>query len=150
MTFNVVGLREDKDNTFGVQINGKTTKLTTSKDTYPLWSANVAGVKGPVDYKYVQLGKGDKVEKTEKASRKLPKDARHTPNEFFDRSASIYSLPPLPQVFKNKLVQNSPFFREGYIGNLFVQGNEEQWKYINKGGGDFYPEPIKVNVQYIG
>ncbi|KAG0245610.1 coth protein-domain-containing protein [Mortierella sp. GBAus27b] len=149
VTFNVVGLRENDNQEFGVEINGKVTKLTTSKETYPLWSANVAGVDGPLEYKYVQLGKG-KVEREEKANRKLPQGAAHTPNEFFERSNTIHQLPPLPQVFENKLEQNSPFFRQGYIGNLFVEGDAAKWKNLNKGGEDFYPEPFKVNVQYIG
>ncbi|ORY89578.1 coth protein-domain-containing protein, partial [Lobosporangium transversale] len=101
-------------------------------------------------YRYVHLSKDGKVKKQEKAARKLPDGALHTPNEFFDRKASIYNLPPLPQVFENKLEQNSPFFRQGYIGNLFVEGDPAQWKHLNKGGAEFYPEPIKVNVQYIG
>jgi len=105
---------------------------------------------GPRECKYVQLGKGGKVENEEKASRKLPQGALHTPNEFFDRSTTLHDLPPLPQVFENKLEQNSPFFREGYVGNLFIEGDEAQWKHINKGGGEFYPPPIKVSVQYIG
>ncbi|KAG0209640.1 hypothetical protein BGX28_010156 [Mortierella sp. GBA30] len=150
VTFNVVGLREDADDEFGVLINGHVTKLTTSKEAYPLWSANIAGVDGPLVYKYVQLNKGGKVEKQEKIARKLPAYAVYTPNEFFDRSNTIHDLPRLPQVYENNLEQNSPFFREGYIGNVFVEGHPDQIKYINTGGGDFHPHPIKVKVQYIG
>src|SRR5690554_2694363 len=131
-------------------INGKLTKLKTTKDAYLLWSANVADVNGPLEYKYVQLAKGGKVGKQETTARKLPAGALHTPNEFFDRSQSVYDLPPLPQVYKNELQQNSPFFREGYIGNIFIEGNVVGIKHINKGGEDFYPDPIHVNVQYIG
>lgn len=150
VTFNVVGLREDAGDSFGVMVNGKLTKLTTTKDTYPLWSANVAGVDAPLSYKYVQLEKSGKVGKQEKEERKLPQGAVHTPNEFFDRSHTLHNLPPLPQVYDNKLEQNSPFFREGFIGNIFVEGDPAKIKYLNKGGSDFHPDPIKVQVQYIG
>ncbi|KAG0077991.1 hypothetical protein BGZ90_006161 [Linnemannia elongata] len=150
VTFNVVGLREDAGDSFGVMVNGKLTKLTTTKDTYPLWSANVAGVDAPLSYKYVQLEKNGKVGKQEKEERKLPQGAVHTPNEFFDRSHTLHNLPPLPQVYDNKLEQNSPFFREGFIGNIFVEGDPAKIKYLNKGGSDFHPDPIKVEVQYIG
>ncbi|KAF9107047.1 hypothetical protein BGX29_007553 [Mortierella sp. GBA35] len=150
VTFNVVGLREDAGDSFGVMVNGKLTKLTTTKDTYPLWSANVAGVDAPLTYKYVQLEKSGKVGKQEEAERKVPEGAIHTPNEFFNRSHSLHNLPPLPQVYENKLKQNSPFFREGYIGNIFVEGDPAQIKYLNKGGESFHPDPIKVKVQYIG
>ncbi|KAG0281505.1 hypothetical protein BGZ95_002747 [Linnemannia exigua] len=150
VTFNVVGLHEDAGDSFGVMVNGKLTKLTTNTDIYPLWSANVAGVNAPLTYKYVQLEKNGKVSKQEKADRNLPAGAVHTPNEFFDRSHTLHNLPPLPQVYDNKLEQNSPFFREGYIGNMFVEGDPAKIKYLNKGGADFHPNPIKVNIQYIG
>ncbi|KAF9086602.1 hypothetical protein BGX23_008688 [Mortierella sp. AD031] len=150
VTFNVVGLHEDAGDSFGVMVNGKLTKLTTTKDTYPLWSANVAGVDAPLTYKYVQLEKSGRVGKQEGAERKIPEGAIHTSNELYDRSHSLHNLPPLPQVYENKLEQNSPFFREGYIGNIFVEGDPAQIKYLNKGGESFHPDPIKVKVQYIG
>ncbi|KAF8928061.1 coth protein-domain-containing protein [Dissophora ornata] len=149
VTFNVVYLRDEPTDECAVEINGKVTKLTTSNDLYPLWSANVPDVEGPLEYKYVQL-KGGKVEKQEKEVRKLPEGAVHTPNEFFERTTTLNQLPPLPQVFENKFEQNSPFFREGYIANMFVEGDAAQIKYLNKGGESFHPEPIQVKVQYIG
>ncbi|KAF8945483.1 hypothetical protein BGZ47_002547 [Haplosporangium gracile] len=150
VTFNVVGLREDDGDSFGVMVNGKLTKLTTTEDTYPLWSANVADVDGPLNYKYVQLEESGKVGKKEKEERKLPEGAIRTPNEFFDRLHTLHNLPPLPQVYDNKLEQNSPFFREGFIGNIFVEGDPAKIKYLNKGGEGFHPDPIKVDFQYIG
>ncbi|KAF9944305.1 hypothetical protein BGZ72_002539 [Mortierella alpina] len=150
VTFNVVGFREDEGDEYGVMINGKVTKLNTNKENYPLWSANVAGVNAPLEYKYVQMNKNGKVEEQEKGARKLPAGAAHTPNEYFDRIHTMHELPPLPQVYENGLVQNSPFFRRGYIGNLFVEGDEEQIKHIHTGGSDFHPKPIHVKVQYIG
>ncbi|KAF9217575.1 hypothetical protein CPC16_007543 [Podila verticillata] len=150
VTFNVVGLRDSDGDMFGVSINGKVTKLTTTEETYPLWSANVAGVNGPLKYKYVQLSAAGKTAKEEKAERNLPAGAIYTPNEFFGRTQTIRTLPPLPQVFENKLEQNSPFFREGFIGNIFVEGDPAKIAYINKGGAGFDPEPFKVKIHYIG
>ncbi|KAF9573481.1 hypothetical protein EC968_008457 [Mortierella alpina] len=150
VTFNVVGFREDDADEYGVLINGKVTKLNTNKENYPLWSANVAGVNAPLSYKYVQMKKNGKVEDQEKGERKLPAGAAHTPNEFYDRIQTMHELPPLPQVYPNALVQNSPFFRPGYIGNIFIEGDEEEIKHINVGGSDAHPKPIHVNFQYIG
>ncbi|KAF9358587.1 hypothetical protein BGX26_001351 [Mortierella sp. AD094] len=133
VTFNVVGLREDAGDEFGVMVNGQLTRLL------------IHSVNGPLEYKYVHIKQGDKVE--EKDTRKLPNGAAFTPNEFFGRTTTLCDLPPLPQVFENKLEQNSPFFRQGYIGNIFVEGDPAQWKVINKGGD---PKPIKVAVRYIG
>ncbi|KAG0262514.1 hypothetical protein BG011_010097 [Mortierella polycephala] len=149
VTFNVVGLRDDPADEFGVMIDDKVTKLQTTKDIYPLWSAKIAGVDGPLEYQYVHLNKGGKVVK-EQGTRKLPADAVHTPNDFFDRFDTISELPPLPQVFDNNMHQNSAFFRDGYIGSLFVEGDQKAWKYTNKGGVDWDPKPMKVQVQYIG
>ncbi|KAF9303349.1 hypothetical protein BGZ74_003958 [Mortierella antarctica] len=123
VTFNVVGFRDDDGDMFGVSINGKVTKLTTTIKTYPLWSANVPGVNGPLEYKYVQLSAAGETTDEEEAKRKLPAGAIHTPNEFFGRTQSIHTLPPLPQVYENKLEQNSPFFREGYVASIFLEGD---------------------------
>ncbi|KAF9314518.1 hypothetical protein BG003_004103 [Podila horticola] len=150
VTFNVVGLREDDGDMFGVLINGKVTKLTTTNETYPLWSAHITGVNGPLEYKYVQLSAGGKTTEEEKAKRKLPAGAIYTPNEFFGRTQTIRTLPPLPQLYENRLEQDSPFFREGYIGSIFVEGDAAKFNYINKGGDALYPDPYKVKVRYIG
>lgn len=148
--FNVVGLRKADVAEFGVMINGKVTKLQTSKEAYPLWSANVAGIDAPLEYQYVHLNKRGEVYKESKP-RKLPVGAVRTPNEFFDRPGTLHNLPPLPQVFENKLEQNSPFFREGYIGNMFVEGDPKAWSFINSGGDKWWnPKPINVKVHYIG
>ncbi|KAG0223772.1 hypothetical protein BGW41_005362 [Actinomortierella wolfii] len=150
VSFNVIGLRDNEGDSYGVLINGKTHKLTTTKNTYPVWSANVAGVDAPLAYKYVHLDKAGKVIGQDKAIRKLPAGATQTPNEYFGRKASIYNIPELPQAFENHLEQNSPFFRDGYIGNLFIQGNEADWKKLNVAGSDSFPDAIKVRVQYVG
>lgn len=145
--FNVVGLRSDDADSFGVMVNGKMHKLATTKKTYPLWSANVAGVDASVSYKYVQLNKAGKVTESEKTMRKLPAGSVHTPNEFFGRRQSVYPIPTLPQVFENKLEQNSPFFRDGFIGNLFIQCPEADWKKLNVVGSY---DHIKAKIQFIG
>jgi len=131
-------------------VNGKLTKLITNKKNYPLWSAKVAGVDAPLEYTFVQINTAGKVEKKEKEARKLPEGAIHTPNDFFERPHTLHTIPPLPQVYENKLQQNSPFFREGYIGNIFLEGDPAKFAYLNKGGGDYYPSDVKVNFHYIG
>ncbi|KAF9200186.1 hypothetical protein BGZ49_009600 [Haplosporangium sp. Z 27] len=146
VTFNVVGLRDNAEDEFGVMVKGKLTKLTTTEETYPLWSANVAGVDGPLEYKYVHIKDGKNNE--EKTARKLPDGAAYTPNDFYGRTTTIRDLPPLPQVYENHLQQNSPFFRQGYIGNIFVEGDVEKWNELNKAGDE--TKPYKVSVRYIG
>ncbi|KAF9373352.1 hypothetical protein CPC16_001889 [Podila verticillata] len=147
ITFNVVGLRSEDAASFGVLVDGKMHKLVTTTKTYPLWSANVAGVDASVSYKYVQLNKAGKVTESEKNMRKLPAGSVQTPNEFFGRRQSVYPIPKLPQVFENKLEQNSPFFRDGFIGNLFIESPEADWKKLNVVGSQ---EVIKVKIRYIG
>lgn len=128
-------------------VDGKMHKLATTKKDYPLWSANVAGVDASVSYKYVQLNKAGKVTESENSMRKLPAGAVHTPNEFFGRRQSIYPIPTLPQVYENKLEQNSPFFRDGFVGNLFIQCPEADWKKLNVVGSY---DKIKAKIQFIG
>ncbi|KAG0337979.1 hypothetical protein BG000_004735 [Podila horticola] len=147
ITFNVVGLRSKDAESFGVMVNGKVHKLVTTPKKYPLWSAKIDGVDASVSYKYVQLNKAGKVTESEKSMRKLPAGAVYTPNEFFGRRQSVYSVPALPQVYENKLEQNSPFFRDGFIGNLFIECPEADWKKLNVVGSY---EHIKVKVHYIG
>lgn len=147
VTFNVVGLRSKDAEAFGVMVNGKVHKLVTTPKKYPLWSAKIDGVDASVSYKYVQLNKAGKVTESEKSMRKLPAGAVYTPNEFFGRRQSVYSVPALPQVYENKLEQNSPFFRDGFIGNLFIECPEADWKKLNVVGSY---EHIKVKVHYIG
>lgn len=149
VTFNVIGLREDNVDEFGVLINGKVIKLQTSKEAYPVWSANVAGVNAPLQYQYVRITKKGEVK--EGKPRKLPNGAVKTPNEYFDRPNTLQNLPVLPQVFDSNWVRNSPFFRDGYIGNLFLEGDQKAWNYINSGGDKWWkPKPVQVKVQYIG
>lgn len=150
VNFNVIGLRKADDDEFGVMINGKVTNLQTSEKAYPLWSANVAGVDAPLQYQYVRLNKQGVVYK-ESNPRKLPVGAVKTPNDFFDRPDTLHTLPPLPQAFENKLEQNSPFFREGYIGNLFLEGDQKAWNFIHTGGDKWWdPKPLNVKVHYVG
>ncbi|KAF9307051.1 hypothetical protein BGZ74_000055 [Mortierella antarctica] len=81
ITFNVVGLRSEDADSFGVMVNGKMHKLATTMKTYPLWSAKVAGVDASISYKYVQLNKAGKITESEKTMRKLPAGSVHTPND---------------------------------------------------------------------
>ena len=148
--FNVIGLREDNVDGFGVLIDGKITKLQTSAEAYPLWSANVAGVNAPLVYQYVRLDKKGDAAKESKP-RKLPQGAVKTPNEDFERPNTLHDLPVLPQVYDSKWSRNSAFFREGYIGNLFLEGDQKAWNNIHTGGMKWWnPKPVDVKVQFIG
>ncbi|GJJ74938.1 spore coat protein H [Entomortierella parvispora] len=150
VNFNVIGFRGADVEEYGVIINGKVTNLKTTKETYPLWSAKVAGVNAPLEYQYVRLNNKGVAGKEAKA-RKLPSGAVKTPNEYFDRPNTIHTLPPLPQVYENKWTRNSPLFREGYIGNLLIEGDPKQWKYLHSGGKKWWnPKPVKVKIHYIG
>lgn len=131
-------------------INGQLTKLSTFKPAYPLWSANVASTVAPLEYTLVRLDASGKVEKKETEVRQLPEGASRTPNDFFDRPNTLHTLPPLPQVYENKVQQNSPFFREGYIGNLFVEGNPAKIKYIKLEEQNSTQTPLKSKFSTLG
>ncbi|KAF9973990.1 hypothetical protein BGZ73_002712 [Actinomortierella ambigua] len=75
VTFNVIGFPEDESNTYAVEINKKFYPLETTASTFPLWSANVAGVSASSGYRYVQLSK-----------KKLYDDVLPEPSPAFDSS----------------------------------------------------------------
>ncbi|KAG0274178.1 hypothetical protein BGZ96_004445 [Linnemannia gamsii] len=87
---------------FGVLINGKITKLSTSPATLPLWSASVAGASTSSGYKYVKLSEQGTVVQEECFWRSFQnKNAKSTINEFFLRQVTQTTLPEIPQVFND-------------------------------------------------
>ncbi|KAF9305308.1 hypothetical protein BG003_001397, partial [Podila horticola] len=55
VTYNVVGFPDTEAGLFGVLINGKITKLSTSPNTFPLWSCTAPGATAASGYQYVKL-----------------------------------------------------------------------------------------------
>ncbi|KAF9577441.1 hypothetical protein BGW38_007347, partial [Lunasporangiospora selenospora] len=120
VTFTVIGFPSAADNTFSVEINKKLYPLTTSKNTFPLWSASVpvSGTSGPVNYRYVQVNKG--VAGTgEKFQRRLT-SAKATLNEFYDRQTTVSNLPSLKQIYKDIRPKASKAIDDSQVATIHI------------------------------
>ncbi|KAG0027710.1 hypothetical protein BGZ81_005350 [Podila clonocystis] len=121
ITYNVVGFPDTNAGSFGVLINGKITKLRTSSDTFPLWSATVPGTSASSGYLYVKLSDQDTVVQQEPFLRSFQnRRAKCTTNEFFLRQTT---LPKLPQVFENVQPEPSEAFDDSQIATIHLTPN---------------------------
>ncbi|KAG0259188.1 hypothetical protein DFQ27_004202 [Actinomortierella ambigua] len=121
LTFNVIGFPDTESNTFAVEINKKLHHLETSADTFPLWSANIAGVSASSGYRYVQLSKKKQVVSREAFQRHLAdKHAKVTPNEFFDRDNTITNIPAIEQVYEDTLAEPSKVFDSSQVATIHI------------------------------
>ncbi|KAF9346455.1 hypothetical protein BGX26_002023 [Mortierella sp. AD094] len=121
VTYNVVGFPDAASGSFGVLINGKVTPLTTTPETFPLWSSTVVGAKASSGYRYVMLSDQGVVVKKESFLRSFTnKKATATLNEFFLRQVTQTSLPKIPQVFEDVRPKPSKAFDETQIATIHL------------------------------
>ncbi|KAG0202405.1 hypothetical protein BGX28_005066 [Mortierella sp. GBA30] len=129
VTYNVVGFPDNDAGSFGVLINGKITKLTTSPSTFPLWSLTVVGASASSGYQYVKLSeKGTVVEQESFVRSFKNKKAKSTVNEFFQRQVTQTSLPKIPQVFENVQAKPSKAFDESQISTIHLTADPVAFK----------------------
>ncbi|KAF9309055.1 hypothetical protein BG003_010274 [Podila horticola] len=121
VTFNVIGFPDDKTNTYAVEVNEKLYPLKTSKDTFPLWSANVADASASAGYRYVQLNKKKGVVSREEFQRNfIDQDATATLNEFYNRQTTFTTLPEINQVYEDVRPEPSVAFDSSQIGTIHL------------------------------
>ncbi|KAF9098411.1 hypothetical protein BGX27_000798 [Mortierella sp. AM989] len=150
VTYNVVGYPDTDAGSFGVLINGKSTKLATSNSTYPLWSANVVGASSSSGYRYVKLSEQGTVLQREKFLRYfVDRKRKSTSNEFFLREVTQTTLPKIPQVFKDVRPTPSKAFDDSQIATIHVTADPAIFE-------DMVAHPledrkaIKAGFRYIG
>ncbi|KAF9961947.1 hypothetical protein BGZ72_000569 [Mortierella alpina] len=120
VTYNVVGFPDTDAGSFGVSVKGKITKLTTTPETFPLWSANVAGVTASSKYRYVKLSADGTVAEQESFSRAFADSSdTATVNEFYMRRPSS-KVKALPQVYKDVRPKPSRAFDDNQIGTVHL------------------------------
>ncbi|KAG0035588.1 hypothetical protein BGZ81_005566 [Podila clonocystis] len=150
VTYNVVGYPDTPDGTFAVEINKKTYKLATTPATFPLWSANVAGVSASTPYKYVKLSDtGVPVQKESFTRFFTDKKATATVNEFFQRQITQNKLPKVPQTFKNVRSKTTPNFDDSQIGTIHVIADPVIFDDMVKNPLDEERKAIKASFRYI-
>ncbi|KAF9413423.1 hypothetical protein BGZ94_000734 [Podila epigama] len=150
VTYNVVGYPDRETDAFGVLVDGKVTKLTTTSTTFPLWSGKVVGASAGSEYKYVKLdgSNNNEVLSQEGFSRKLEDPvAIATRNDFYERPFTKLDLPEVPLVYDPWPMSNSKVFDENQIATFHLTVDEGQWeKILKKSEGS---NPIKANIRFI-
>lgn len=117
-----MGFPDTDAGSFGVLINGKITKLSTSPNTFPLWSGTAPGASAASGYQYVKLSKQGTVVTQEPFLRSLQNASatKSTLNEFFLRQTTQTPLPELPQVFNNVQPEPSMAFDHSQIATIHL------------------------------
>ncbi|KAG0011351.1 hypothetical protein BGZ81_002232 [Podila clonocystis] len=150
VTFNVIGFPNDKTNTYAVEINKKLHPLKTSKDTFPLWSANVADASASGSYRYVQLNKKKGVVLREEFQREFAdKDATATLNEFFNRQTTITTLPAIKQIYKDTRPEPSKAFDGSQIATIHLTVEPTAFADTINNPLDKKRKAIKVGFKFI-
>ncbi|KAF9973713.1 hypothetical protein BGZ73_003013 [Actinomortierella ambigua] len=154
MNFNVIGFPNTDNGSFGVKIGTTVTKLS-ALDTFPLWNGTVADATETVEYKYVKLDDAGTVIEEEPFLRRLtqPKaiKAKTTPNEFFQRNTTFWTLPNVPQVYEGELPSNSNALEaEDQIATIHVTCDPAYIDSILKTpSSDEAHNPAPVDFRYI-
>ncbi|KAG0314631.1 hypothetical protein BGZ97_009087 [Linnemannia gamsii] len=150
VTYSVIGFPDDKSNTYAVEINKELYPLKTSEDTFPLWSANVAGVSATSGYRYVQLNKKHKVVAREKFLREFSnKDATATLNEFFNRQNTITTLPSIKQVYEDVRPEPSKAFDSTQIATIHLTTDPDTFSDMMDNPLDSERKAIKAGFRFI-
>ncbi|KAG0336083.1 hypothetical protein BG000_006933 [Podila horticola] len=128
VTYNVVELPDTESGSFGVLIDGKIIKLSTSPGTFPLWSATIAGASAQSGYKYVKLSDQGTVVQQEPFLRSIQNGgAKSTVNEFFLCQVTQTSLPQIPQVFEDVQPKPSKAFDHSQIATIHLMPDPQKF-----------------------
>ncbi|KAF9947059.1 hypothetical protein BGZ72_010901 [Mortierella alpina] len=150
VTYNVVGFRDTEAESFGILINGKITKLSTSPDTFPLWSGIAPGATAASGYRYVKLSEqGTKVTQEPFLRSFQSGSANSTTNEFFLRQVTRTTLPKLPQVFDNVQPEASKAFDDSQIATIHLTPDPDEFKDMVANPLDDKRKAIKAGFRFI-
>ncbi|KAG0086698.1 hypothetical protein BGZ93_000675 [Podila epicladia] len=150
VTYNLVAFPDALKNQYAVEIDKKLYPLQTSDDTFPLWSANVAGASASSSYRYVQLDNDNDVVVREKFLRYFSNnDATATPNEFFNRQTTITTLPVIKQVYKDIRPKPSKAFDSSQIATIHLTADPTLFADMINNPLDKKREAVKVGFKFI-
>jgi len=149
VTFNVIAFPDAVTSTYAVEINKKLYPLQTSKASFPLWSAKVAGDFALSSYRYVQLNHRNKAVAREGFMRQLT-NADSTPNEFFNRQATITTLPSIKQVYKDVRPKSGGAFDSSQIATIHFTVDPAQFaNMMNSPLDNKERKPLKAGFKFI-
>ncbi|CAO3566552.1 unnamed protein product [Mortierella alpina] len=149
VTYNVIGANITDGNSLGVSVNGKTTKLTTSDETFPLWSGKVAGVTASSKYRYVVVGADGKDSEKEYFSRSFANTGdTATVNEIYMRKPTK-GLKTLPQVYKDVRPKPSNAFDDDQVGVIHMEADPAAFADMMANPLDEERKAIKAKFIYV-
>ncbi|KAG0361148.1 hypothetical protein BGX24_005389 [Mortierella sp. AD032] len=150
VTYSVIGFPDATTNTYAVEIDKEMYTLQTSEATFPLWSANVAGVSALSGYRYVQLNNKDDVVVREKFLRHFTNnDATATLNEFFNRQNTITTLPSIKQVYEDTRPKSSRAFDSSQIATIHLKVDPHTFSDMMNNPLDVERKAIKAGFKFI-
>ncbi|GJJ69706.1 spore coat protein H [Entomortierella parvispora] len=148
------GYPDNAAGAFGVSIDGKITKLSSSPSTFPLWSGTVVGLSGPSlsSYKYVQLDGAGSPTRAEAFSRTLKDpEAIATENEFFEREVTRSNLPLVPLVYDPWPMSKTKIFDDTQVATIHLttlgEGGQAQFEGMLQQPVEALP--MQVDFRYI-
>ncbi|KAF9094226.1 hypothetical protein BGX29_009610 [Mortierella sp. GBA35] len=150
VVYNVVGFPNTEKGSFGVVINKVLTPLTTTPETYPLWSANVVGAKAYSGYRYVKLDETGAIVERESFLRVFTdKKATTTVNEFFQRQNTFTNLAALPQVYPSVRPKSSKAFDDTQIATIHLTADPAIFADMVANPLDEERKAIKAGFRFI-
>ncbi|KAF9103713.1 hypothetical protein BGX27_010406, partial [Mortierella sp. AM989] len=163
VTYNVVGYPDSITESFGVLIEGKVTRLSTSNVTFPLWSTMIPMTTTSSSYKFVKLSDNGTIIHEESFLRAFQSSIPNsrsdnndnkgvasttTPNEFFERQMTWSQLPNVPQVYEDVRPRASAAFDETQIATIHV--NTDPVKFSAMVADPWgHTEPISADFRFI-
>ncbi|KAG0310077.1 hypothetical protein BGZ99_000683 [Dissophora globulifera] len=148
VTCNVIGFPDILNGTYAVEINEKLYPLTTSKASFPLWSAKIPGITAPSSYRYVQLNHKNNVVAREKFLRHLTNKPA-TLNEFFNRQDTILTVPSIKQVYSDVRPKNSKPIDSSQIATIHITADPAQFTDMMYNPMDLESKAVKAGFKFI-
>ncbi|KAF9109887.1 hypothetical protein BGX27_007030 [Mortierella sp. AM989] len=154
----MVGYPDIVTGSFGVSIDGKITKLTTTSTTFPLWSGTVIGASTSTTYKYVKLDSNSQPAEEEKFIRTMQnqEDKTMTKNEFFNREEFIAlnggKLAQVPLVYDPWENSNTKIFEDdSQVATIHLMGDTGLFHDMVAHGPVTFEDtpPMRVDFRYI-
>ncbi|KAF9977734.1 hypothetical protein BGZ73_005097 [Actinomortierella ambigua] len=150
VTFNVVAFPDTATNKYAVEVDDQIFPLSTSKDIFPLWTANVPGASAFSSYRYVQLDQQGSVINREEFDRfHADSSATATANEFFGRQTTFSAIPKLKQLYEDARPPAATAWDNRQVGTIHLTTDADQFEDILQHPTDKQRKPIKAAFRFI-
>ncbi|KAG0044164.1 hypothetical protein BGZ83_010584 [Gryganskiella cystojenkinii] len=150
VTYNVVGYPDSDKGYFGVIINKKLTPMTTTNETFPLWSVTVPGASGGSGWRYAKYSEAGKELQRESFLRSFTdKKSKATENQVFLRFNTKTILPSLPQVYPSVRAKASKAFDDTQMATIHLTADPAEFANMTANPLDEERKAIKCGFRFI-